>query len=201
MNQKKPWLKRVVTALEVGVVLVEINPVSSESIRFGVLFGVQAAFNNVAISAASFGTITFVGDIIGIVAIIDLFNTKAAAKTLDRVNVLVTKLGLSWLFNVKTNFVTDLGITLLTGTPAAILLKHRQNPMRSNTENRQLGYRLSLAAAVVATAQGAALIAGIWHPNPITIAIALVTIASVIALHKWIIKHIENVVKQKKKSS
>ncbi len=184
---------RIIKSLEVTMIMTEINPLTSETLRFAVLFGAQAAFHNIAISALAFGGITLIWEVVAVISAADLLDTKTAEEVIGRVKFLIGKVGLSKLLVRKTSLLTDFGITLIAGSPATVILNHCQDPKRTARQNRELGYIMSIGAAVIATGQGAAIVAGIWHPSAENIAIAVIVIAATIATLKFVRKRLSRI--------
>jgi hypothetical protein len=179
-------LKRISDIVKVAFVAADLNPIISEPIRFASLFGVQSLFHNVLISAVVFGGVTLLLDAVGTIALVDLIERKRTAKLIDKTRELIKKLGLSKLLNVETTFGIDFSITLLVGTPITIMIKQWQDPERKRAENMKLGLFLSTLASLVSILQGGAIVAGLWHPNSLNLALAVVAIASFLAVPRWL---------------
>lgn len=180
------WHNRSLVVAEASFVMADLNPLISEPIRYGTLFAAQGLFDNIFLSGLAFGLITLLLDCSGAVAIADLFSQKSSAKIIRQSTSLIEKAGLARLLDTPTSKSVDFGITLIVGTPVTLLVKQHQDPKRTRGENIRQGLLLSFAASVVAALQGAAIVAGIWHPSPLTITVAVIVILGFLALNKYL---------------
>jgi hypothetical protein len=187
---KKSWQNRAIRSVEASLVILDLNPVVSEPIRFGTLFGAQAAFHSVVISGLAFGGITLLLDLFGTVATADLLEAKTAVIIIEKTNAVLKKAGLSRLLQINTNIVTDLGITLFVGTPITLIAKQRQDPDRTREDNIKLGSILSIIASFVSVLQGGAIVAGLWHPSIVTDTLAVVAVVSIVVTGSWLKKRL-----------
>lgn len=178
---RKAWLKRGFAAVEVAFVIADLNPIISEPIRLGTLFGVQAFSHNVLAAALSFGAVTLVLDALGAMATADLLDRKLAKNIIAKTNEVISRLRITRLLDIKTNFAADLSITLLVGTPITIILKQRQDPVRRREVNLRFGLVLSCLASIASALQGGAIVAGLWHPTALSVSLAVLALASIVA--------------------
>lgn len=177
-------LKHLLKVLGIATILLEVNPLTSEPLRLAVLIGTQAATHKIVISAVAFGGVTLVWELACVIAAADLLDGNLSKKIIDRTRRSIGKIGLSKLTQTKTSTLTDLATTLVLGSPTTIILKHIQDPERSAEDNRHLGYTLSMGAGIISTIQGAAIVAGLWHPSFLTDFAAVVIIGgSITAYH------------------
>ncbi len=185
--------RHLLTVVGVATIVLEINPVTSESIRLGVLALTEEATHSVVLSALAFGGITLIWELACVIVAAHLLEANLARKIIGHIRQTIGKVGLKKLIHSRSNLMTDLAITLLMGSPATIILKHSQDPERSIEQNRRLGYVMSVGASIVATLQGAAIAAGIWHPSAITITIALATVLISLIAYHYIKKYLANI--------
>ena len=177
-------LRRALKIISVATILLEINPLTSEPLRLGILVGTEAATHSVVLSSVVFGGVTLLWELVCVIAAADLLDGRTSNKIIGHARNTIGKVGLNKLMHNKTNGLTDFAITLVLGSPATIILKHIQDPNRKAEENRHLGYVMSIGAGAIATLQGAAIVEGLWHPSAITISIALVIVTgSLLAYH------------------
>ena len=180
---RRVGLKHVLKVLGISSILLEINPLTSEPLRLAVLFGTEAATHSALLSAIAFGGITLIWELVCVIAAADLLDGKTSKKIIAHVRNTIGKVGLNKLMHHKTNLLTDFAITLVAGSPATVILKHLQEPGRSPEENRNLGYMMSIGAALIATLQGAAIVEGLWHPNIVTLSFAAVIVIGSMAAY------------------
>ena len=179
-------MSRLLNFFEASLVIFDLNPLVSEPLRFGSLFIAQATLHNILISGLVFGGVTLLLDVLGSIAAADLLTKDQATNILIKTSSLLQKIGLKRLLDLKTNLSIDFAITLLVGTPVALVLKQWQEPSRGYHENVRYAVLLSAAAALIAALQGSAIVAGIWHPNSLDITVALVAILSLIIIPPWL---------------
>ena len=98
------------------------------------------------------------------------------------------KRGFKRLTESDTTLTTDIVTALIIGTPFTLIFKQSRTPERTRRKNLQLGLLLVAAASLAAGVQGAALVAGLWHPNAITISLAVIAVASIFLTERWLRK-------------
>ncbi len=187
-QQSRKWLKHSFSTIEAAVVIIDLNPLISEPIRFGSLFTTIAVTNSVLASALVFGGATLILDMLGAVATADLLAKKRATSLIEGTKKLIAKAGFRRVLSLKTSLASDFSITLLVGTPITIILKQMQQPERRREENLKLGILLSAAAAIVSTIQGGAMVTGFWEPTPAGITLTIVAVVSLLAIPTWLKK-------------
>lgn len=183
-------IRRVLKVLGTAAILLEINPLTSEPIRLGVLVGVSEVSHNVALSAMAFGAVTFFWELACVIAAVELLDSRTSKKIIKHIRNTIGRVGLDKLMKSKTKVLTDFAITLVLGSPATIIIKHIQDPTRSTKENRRLGYVMSVGAGLIATIQGAAIVEGLWHPSVMTVAITVTIVGGSLAVYYYIKRHL-----------
>lgn len=188
-NKKlKRWLGHILGTIEVSFVIIDLNPLISEFIRFGGLFATLAVTNSVVLSALAFGGLTLILDLLGAVSTADLLARKQANSLIEDTKKLINRAGFGKVLKIKTGLASDFSITLLVGTPITLILKQTQNPLRSREDNIKFGIALSVAASLVSTIQGGAMVTGLWKPSFATITLTVLAIVSLIAIPSWLKK-------------
>ncbi|HET8991803.1 MAG TPA: hypothetical protein VFN31_02085 [Candidatus Saccharimonadales bacterium] len=187
-NQLNRWLKHTLSTIEAAVVIIDLNPILSEPIRFGSLFATIAITNNVLASALVFGGTTLILDMLGAIATADLLAKKRATSLIEGTKRLITRTGFGRVLNLKTGLASDFSITLLVGTPITIILKQMQDQSRTREQNLKLGIELSFAASVVSAVQGGAMVTGLWQPSPAGITLTILAVVSLLAIPTWLKK-------------
>lgn len=177
-------IRHFIVTIEVGLVMLDLIPIISEPIRFGVLFISLALSHNIFIAGLAFGLITLILDILGAIATADLLNKQITAQIITKTNNLLQIMHLNKIQKKETNILTDIGITLLVGTPITLILKQRHHPNRHLKDNLSLGILLSTLAAIISAVQGTAIVAGIWHPKFWTIVLAVGVIISIVIINR-----------------
>lgn len=184
----KRWVGHALGTLEAAFVIIDLNPIISEPIRFGSLFTTIAVTNSVPLSAAAFGGTTLLLDLLGAVATADLLARRRAASLIEGTKKLISRAGFGRVLNIKTGLASDFSITLLVGTPITLILKQTQDPSRSREANMKLGITLSFGASIVSAIQGGAMVTGLWQPSFAGITLTVIAVVSLIAIPSWLKK-------------
>lgn len=188
---RRKSVRHLLKVLGMASIMLEINPLTSEPLRLGVLFGTEAATHSVLLSGIAFGGITLLWELICVIAAADLLDNKTSQKIIGHIRNTIGKVGLNKLMRHKTNLLTDFAITLVAGSPATVILKHFQDPDRSPEKNRHLGYVMSIGAGFIALLQGLAIVEGLWHPNIATLSVAAFIVIGSIAAYYLLKRHLE----------
>jgi hypothetical protein len=191
--QVKRWLRHTLSTIEAALVIIDLNPLISEPIRFGSLFATIAVTNSVALSALAFGGTTLILDLFGALATADLLATDRATNLISGTKKLISRAGFGRVLNIKTGLASDFSITLLVGTPITLILKQTQDPKRSREDNLKLGFALSGAASVMSAVQGGAMVTGFWQPSAAGITLTVLAVVSLIAIPTWLKKRFNRV--------
>lgn len=211
-NPQLTPLRRVQIGAEIGAVLLEIVPLTSNVVQYGALAYTQLTTHNIALSAAAYGGVTFGYEIVSAICMADLLGKSVPDKALANAMKAVDNAGL-WLSErlgtdaphnltarsiaflgkasldvLKTeesNKLGDFGLALSLGTPLTLLLKQKVESERTPKDNRRLGFILATTLGGVYAAQGAAIAAGIAHPSPETVGLATLSIIAFLGLQHW----------------
>ena len=171
------------TALAAFVAL-EVNPITNEGLRIGAFAAAQGSFDNPYVSAATFAGATFAIEESGALATARLLDTPTAGKAVSKLNAVLDKVGLARVLH--TNVATEAGIAAVAGAPAAMVVKHRQNPERTEKENRRYGTIASLGITAMSGAQGYMVAEGLSNPSPLTVGAATAAVGATIGIGRWL---------------
>jgi hypothetical protein len=182
---QRVWFAPTKAAVEIGVVAFEASPVST-GLQIATLVGVHAATGDTALAVAAFAVLTLTLEVASVVAVTDLLDTDRAQRYVRKTHTAAVRLGLARLNAYRSNVVTDLGTTLLLGTPAALLVKHRQEPERTAAENRRYGCKLALTATVIWSAAAGVALAAATRPDLKELGLAVLGLGVVFSVSGWI---------------
>jgi hypothetical protein len=181
--QDKNWASSKLGALiAAGTVTAEITPLN-EVMRIGAFAWAQKVYGDPIIAATVAGGVGFVIESAAAVATADALATKKGVAIVEKVNDKIDSLGASKY--LRTNLPTEIGIASVGGSAVATVIKHRQEPERTRTQNRRYG--LTSALGIGALTYGEAYLAssGIEHPNPLVVGIGAVAVGALVGSYKW----------------
>ncbi len=177
-------LQRVGDAALSAFVAVEVNPLTNEGLRLGAFAAAQTATGNPYIAAATFAGTTFAIEASGAFATAKLLASKTGEKVVAKMNNVIEKMKLDRF--MRTNLITEAGIAAVAGSPAAVLIKHRQDIERTESQNQGYGLMASLGITAMSGAQGLMVAEGISAPSPTTIGVATLAVGATLGLGRWI---------------
>lgn len=181
----RAWLGRAKTTAEAALVAFEASPIST-ALQIATLVGIQAATHDVALAVSGFAGVTAALELASVAATADLLDTDFVGQCVRKTHAVVHRIGLSRLNDYRPNAVTDLGTTLLFGTPAALLVKHRQEPERTAAENRRYGYKLALAATAIWSVAGGLAAAATSRPDLKQLGLVVLGLGAAISASRWL---------------
>jgi hypothetical protein len=176
---------RAKTTAEAALVTFEASPIST-GLQVATLVGIQAATHDVARAVSAFAGLTAALELASVAATADLLSTDFVGTCVRKTHKVVRNIGLSRLNDYRPNAVMDLGTTLLLGTPAALLVKHRQDPERTAAENRRYGCKLALAATAIWSVAGGLAVAASSRPDLKQLGLAVLGLGAVISASRWL---------------
>ncbi len=147
-----------------GLVIAAEVTFANEAMRFGVFGAAQAAYGNPIISAGAYGAATFAIEGAAGFASARALDSNVAKKSLDKANNLLEKVGISK--DAKTSSITKGAAALVGGTAISMLLIDRENPNRTEAENRRYGARSAVGLSGFCAVQGYFMAKGIEVPEP-----------------------------------
>lgn len=177
-------LQRVGDVALSAFVALEINPLTNEGLRLGAFAAAQTATGNPYVATATFAGATFAIEASGAFATAKLLANETGEKVVAKMNSIIEKMKLDRL--MRTNLVTEAGFAAVAGSPAAILLKHRQDLERTELQNQRYGLMTSLGITAMSGAQGLMVAEGISAPSPTTIGGAALAVGATLGLGRWV---------------
>jgi len=182
---RRAWFASTKAAIEIALVAFEASPVST-GLQIATLVGVHAATGDLALAVGVFAVVTLTLEVASVVAVADLLDTDRAQRYVRKTHSAAVKVGLARLNSYRSNVVTDLGTTLLLGTPAALLVKHRQAPERTTAQNRRYGCELALAATLIWSIAAGIALAAASRPDLKALGLIVLGFGVVISISGWV---------------
>jgi hypothetical protein len=161
-----------------AVVGYELSPLNEVS-RMALAGAVQAVGHNPLLSASVYVASTFAVEAVGAVAGAKLLDSEKGQHTISKIQAFLGKMGIN---KIRTNPAIDMGVALVAGTPAALVLKQQQDPERTVRENMRYGTILSLGATALAGPIGYLGAEGVARPNPLVIGAAVLGVGTLFGL-------------------
>lgn len=170
------WREKMLNYGRAAVISAEVTP-ANEAIRLAAFGAAQAISGDPAIGALAYGGSTLAIESAAGVATAGALETGTARKAINKVNSLLERVGIS--ADAETSGVTKAAAALVGGTAISMSLKHRENPDRTQEENRKYGFRSAAGLAGVCAVQGYFMSKGISAPAPETIGAGVGALAGV----------------------
>ncbi len=169
-------LTRFRYGVDMAIVGLEITP-ANEAARFGIFSASQAVSSNPAVGALAYSGATFLIEGAAALATSDLFASGRGRNVVDRVHNILDR-----FLPEDTQELTlaaEVSLGLVGGSAVAMAAREAvdPNPDRSFRDHLQYGMRNVARVTGVCAVQGAALSAGIHSPSPLTIGVAVGTVA------------------------
>ena len=162
----------------------------NEALRFGLAAMAQAKGESPVVVAGVLGLSTLVTEGLSAVAAADLLDSKFATNWMQKINKYAEKRGIGP--DIKVSTATKIAATYLGGSAVLGVINKTENPDITLRENIVQGLKASLGLSGVLAIQGYAVSKGISYPEPETIAMATLSVASILALIKMASKRVES---------
>ncbi len=169
------------TAIETAVIAVEVLPLN-EALRYGAFAAFTATNPNPILGGLVLGGATLAIEGSAAVATADLLGTERGKKAIAWTNEKLTKIIPE---GTKMSLPAEAGLAYLGGSAVVVAEKMRENPERTPEQNRRYGLVTAAWLSGVLAVQGTLAANGIHNPEPETIGLGLLGIASVPVLANW----------------
>jgi len=170
-NGNRNWTSTAMGRIIAGSVIVaEVSPIN-ELIRYGALGVAITSQDSAVVSAAVFATTTFCVEGSAAFVAADMLDTDTGNKTVTKINNAIDRRNLSGV--LKTGPASEFAVSLFAGSAITTVVKHRQDPERTRSQNRKFGIFTATEMAVTMGATGYLAAKGIETPNTQTIGGAL----------------------------
>lgn len=168
-----------------GVFLaLELNPITNEGARLAALGMATPMFESSYATAGVFAGATFAIEAAGAVATAYLLDSALGSRAVGKMNRLVDKAGVTKF--LRTNAASEGAIAMLAGSPAATVVKHRQDPRRTKQQNIRYGLTTATGVSVVSYPLGYAIAEGVSHPSFETIGLGGLLLGGIYGAAKYL---------------
>lgn len=177
-------MRRVGQVASATFLALELNPITNEGARFAALAGAQALSENPHIAAGTFAAATLAIEGAGAAATAYLLHSELGTRAVARMNRAIERAKLDGF--LRTNIVSESAIALLAGSPAATVVKHRQNPDRTLQDNMRYGLATAAGVSLVSYPLGYAIAEGVAHPSVETIGLGALLLGGVYGAARYL---------------
>jgi hypothetical protein len=167
---------------QIGVMGAEFSPLN-EGARYGAAAVAYLATKNPWVSTAAIIGTTFLFEGVSSIVAANLLDSDTANNLVEKFNNFAEKRGISR--EAKLHGTLKCAVAYLGGAAVVQLVKKREVPEISEQDNRKYGLKASAALSGVVGVQTYLTTNAIAHPEPATIAGAVVGVGSFVGIYQW----------------